>query len=449
MSNDSSHRQIGQSVGAKLRAARLAHKLTQSALARPNFSVSYISAIERGQIQPSLRALEILAHRLGLSSTQLLSLTGEVKDDTPLQINSSPIRDEEAIEFALLEAQIDILQNAPQLAIAHLEKLVSRVLKRPQQTYLRYLLGWSYFKSGRLQESELALSEAVELAKNQGDSYLNLQIYDLLGQVSAAMYNPLEALQFHRYCLNQLESMQLVDPFFKCQIYNRLGQLHSHLNDFPTTIEMFQQALSLIREYMASDQLKTSYWTIFQYHIHAKEYHLARLCAYKCLHLYNNETINSLRSQLYHYLGCALMKSDQEKAHDYLVQALEQENMTDDQLTQASILTHLAQWFLEHKALKEAEEHALKAQTLAQPFGATVIAADSLLMLGYIAYAQHRHETGDDYLKAGLAVLEHLGMEEDLAKHYARYAQLLEENGRMHDALIYLKLAFQQSQKGT
>ncbi len=448
MSNDTSHRQIGKSVGAKLRAARLVRKLTQSELARPNFSVSYISAIERGQIQPSLRALEILAHRLGLSSTQLLP-SGEVKDDTPLELNSSPIRDEEAIEFALLEAQIYILQNTPQLAIEHLENLVSKVLKRPQQTHLRYLLGWSYFQSGRLQESEHALSEAVKLAKNQGDSYLNLQIYDLFGQVSAAINNPLQALQFHRYCLKQLERMQLVDPVFKCQIYNRLGQLYSHLKDLPMAIEMFQQALSLIKEFMTSDQLKTSYWTIFQYHIHAKEYHLARLYAYKCLHLYTNETINSLRSQLYHYLGRALMKSDQEKAHSYLVQALEQENMTGDRLAQASILAYLAQWFLEHKALKEAEEHALKAQTLAQPFGATVIAAQSLLLLGYIAYAQHRHETGDHYFKAGLALLEHLGIEEDLAEHYGRYAQLLEENGRMRDALLYLKLAFQQSQKGT
>lgn len=73
MTSDPSFQKIGQNVGAKLRAARLARKLTQSQLARPDFSVSYVSAIERGQIYPSLRALEIFAQRLGLSSSDLLS----------------------------------------------------------------------------------------------------------------------------------------------------------------------------------------------------------------------------------------------------------------------------------------------------------------------------------------------------------------------------------------
>src|SRR5579884_101565 len=72
MPYDPSQQNIGQSVGAKIRAARIAKKYTQSHLAQPDFSVSYISAIERGQIHPSLRALEILANRLGLSSADFL-----------------------------------------------------------------------------------------------------------------------------------------------------------------------------------------------------------------------------------------------------------------------------------------------------------------------------------------------------------------------------------------
>src|SRR5579872_1474475 len=72
MPYDPPHQQMGRSVGAKLKEARLAKKYTQSQLAGNDFSVSYISAIERGQIHPSLRALEIFAMRLGLSSKDLL-----------------------------------------------------------------------------------------------------------------------------------------------------------------------------------------------------------------------------------------------------------------------------------------------------------------------------------------------------------------------------------------
>src|SRR5256886_14834076 len=95
-------RQIGQSVGAKLRAARLAKKYTQSQLARPDFSVSYISAIERGQIHPSLRALEILAVRLGLTSTDLLP-NPALQDGHSTSAASAPVRSEEDIEWQFLD----------------------------------------------------------------------------------------------------------------------------------------------------------------------------------------------------------------------------------------------------------------------------------------------------------------------------------------------------------
>src|SRR5260370_23354957 len=73
MPYDPPHQQMGRSVGAKLKEARLAKKYTQSQLAGTDFSVSYISAIERGQIHPSLRALEIFSMRLCLSSRDLLT----------------------------------------------------------------------------------------------------------------------------------------------------------------------------------------------------------------------------------------------------------------------------------------------------------------------------------------------------------------------------------------
>lgn len=50
MSTEQSNSQLGKSVGAKIRAVRQSLKYTQSQLATPEFSVSYISAIERGQI---------------------------------------------------------------------------------------------------------------------------------------------------------------------------------------------------------------------------------------------------------------------------------------------------------------------------------------------------------------------------------------------------------------
>src|SRR5437763_13805856 len=113
MSTDQSNSKLGQSVGAKIRAARQAKKYTQSQLAVPDFSVSYISAIERGQIHPSLRALEILAGRLGLTSTQLLPIRSQ-SDDQPSIAADTFQQNEEEDALHLLEADISIMQEEPE-----------------------------------------------------------------------------------------------------------------------------------------------------------------------------------------------------------------------------------------------------------------------------------------------------------------------------------------------
>src|SRR5215467_6252245 len=65
-------------VGANIFHVRRKLRMTQKQLATPEFSISYISAIERGRIRPSLKALEVLARRLNVTSAELLA---EIPDD--------------------------------------------------------------------------------------------------------------------------------------------------------------------------------------------------------------------------------------------------------------------------------------------------------------------------------------------------------------------------------
>ena len=63
---------VAARVGSNIREVRTKLSLTQAQLAAPEFSISYISAIERGKIRPSLKALSILAKRLDVPLTFLL-----------------------------------------------------------------------------------------------------------------------------------------------------------------------------------------------------------------------------------------------------------------------------------------------------------------------------------------------------------------------------------------
>ncbi len=442
MSPDEFHGQFTQSVGAKMRAVRLARKLTQNQLARPDFSVSYISAIEREQIQPSLRALAILAARLGLSSTQLL--TGQTSDDV---IRSAALNKlspgEEEVELMLVEAQIAIRQGAALRALEQLQQVATRNLKRRRQVQLQYLLGWAYLHTAQFEESKHALLEAARLAKDQSDSSINVCILNMLGTVYAATGNYTDALGAYQRCLDLLASDQQYNPFFTLQVYTNLGECYSRIRQFGRAVEMFQRAAAFAEELTAPGQLTAQYEKMYQHYSEAGEDHLAALGAYKCLYLYGQASRLLARSTLYYQLCRAVMRGDQEEARRFLDAALEREREGQDRLSVAGITVHLAMWFLAHKAVAEAKEYAQKAYEEAQPFGDSLIAAEALLLLGDIAYAGSQYEEGDACFAAGLAMLERLGMREELAEGLVHYSQLLENGGRLEEALRYLKRAFE------
>ncbi len=61
----------GRTIGDNIREHRLHQGLTQAQLASPRFSISYISAIERGKIRPSLKASVFLARQLNVPFVKL------------------------------------------------------------------------------------------------------------------------------------------------------------------------------------------------------------------------------------------------------------------------------------------------------------------------------------------------------------------------------------------
>ena len=445
MPSDSSHSNIGQSVGAKIRAARQAKKYTQSRLAQPDFSVSYISAIERGQIHPSLRALEILANRLGLSSTDFLPEASSNKANA----NSAPneaMQDAADIEVQFLEAQIAIWQGQAHAAITQLRQLASRNLSARQQIHLHYLLGWAYSTTAQYQEGEIALSEALQLIKDPNDQ-MGLQILNLLGTVYASMHNYAQGLQTHQRCLEMLENMRPLNPFLMAQVYTNMGIHYTYLNRFQQAIEMFQRALELTDTLSDPDQLQSICLHLFQQCKEINDYQQANHYGYRMMQVSSQEYNQSLKGDIYYYLGRAMLRRDQQAALAYLEKTLIQVEAMQDELILASVTTQFAQWFFEHEQFARAQEEAEKALDLASLYDDSVIKAEALMTLGKIAYAQKAYAPGDGYFVAALQILDQLSALEEHADGSATYSQLLEDQGRMSDAIAYMKQAFAARQK--
>src|SRR5260370_3340292 len=103
-----------------------------------------------------------------------------------------------------------------------------------------------------------------------------------------------------------------------------------------------------------------------------------------------------------------MMRGDQQRTLAYLQESLQEGAALQDQLSLASLTTHMAEWLLMNGRVDEAYENAQKASTLASASGDTLIAAYALLVLGQVAYAQKAYEEGDNHFVAGLQKLERL-----------------------------------------
>jgi transcriptional regulator with XRE-family HTH domain len=71
---------LAEAIGARIKRARLASGLTQSALAGDRYTKAYISALEHGIAKPSMAALNYLAPRLGTAPATLIADTDPLWD---------------------------------------------------------------------------------------------------------------------------------------------------------------------------------------------------------------------------------------------------------------------------------------------------------------------------------------------------------------------------------
>jgi transcriptional regulator with XRE-family HTH domain len=116
-----SHASLGtrRIIGERVRAARMALNMTQEELAGTTYSKSYISAVERGKMTPSFKALALLAERLGMTLSFLL---GEESSKESQKTPEESLIDEEQIA-RLSKAERVLQQGRYEEAIALFEQI--------------------------------------------------------------------------------------------------------------------------------------------------------------------------------------------------------------------------------------------------------------------------------------------------------------------------------------
>ena len=183
-----------ETIGQRLRRLRLERGLSQRALAEPGVSYAYISRIEAGTRQPSVKALRKLAPKLGVSA--------------------------------------DYLETGSDLAPTQQREL------KLADAALRLRLGQD------TADAERDLWGLLDEAIAAGDIRAAAQVRLVLGEVELAAGRALEAIEL----LEPATLDEELSPATRPDLYYQLGRAYVELGRIDRSIALFEACLAEIRE---------------------------------------------------------------------------------------------------------------------------------------------------------------------------------------------------------
>lgn len=442
---------VAKRVGDNIREVRMKLKRTQAQLAAPEFSISYISAIERGKIRPSLKALSILARRLDVPLTFLLEGNPEgVKEAQAVGYSPADSGPDQRIDVDLLQASVLVQQQQYEQANELLQPIQPERITIDQAYRLFFLRGQVHLGLQEYQEAVVDLRSALTQGEGLNDIEYTERARNLLGKAYFLLYNYTLAMEHHQRCYNAIESNQVMDPVFALDVYNNLASDYFRHGDPAKAVEFYHRALatmegmnrdaqSFARKYMEIGQ---SYKALGKLPV-AQEYMMRSLAIYE---MYDEQRLEGLSHQR---LGKTLEKqNDLEGAEREYRQAIEIEHDLDDAVASSTCHTSLAELLLRQGKLQEAQAEAQQALDFASTGNDAQAQGQALIALAQISHQTSNFAEADQLFAQALELLDSSQAHELAASAYFRYANLLEQRNEVQRSLSAIKKAYEHQRMG-
>lgn len=432
-----------QKMGKRLREARLRLSMTQSEVAGEQFSVSYISAVERGQIRPSLGALEQLSERL---EVPLADLVSDDRSGEPLVAGgreAAAERRQEEAEAKLRLAQAQIHQGKRTEALDTLRAINTTHLAGHNAMELRRLLATCYVQLDQPEEARKEALDGIALSERLGDEEMRARLRATLGAAYLLSRKPQLALEQFRLGHEAVARGVAPDPNFRLSMLYHLGQTHLLLNETGTAIEYLREAVQAADDLINPERQGDALWALNVAYTAQGDSRRAKNYAQRALAAYDQAENLSLTARAYARLGHATAQTNQvEEALNLLSQAQMMTERERDTRGQAEVQRSLAAVYVSQKQLTEAKAAASKALELAQSVNDDVLLAESELAMAQVQDAQGQAKQAEASFERAIALFESSGAHQHLGDAYALFSTFLENRGQSQRALEILRHAW-------
>jgi tetratricopeptide (TPR) repeat protein len=436
-------------IGQRIRRARLARNLTQGELANGIFSVSYVSAVERGQIRPSLGALQQLADRLQVPPAELLSsefdpeLDAAVADEDGWTAEADHAREE--ITSRLREAQVLSRQGRSAESIAVLRDILARASAPRDLALAHSFLAAVYNADGRPDAARTELLEAIPIAERIGDRELLERCRNDLGNAYFQLNQPLLALECHRACYHAVQRGIMRDSTFKLSVMTNLGNDYLTLGEFDQAIEVLQEAAALSTSALTPDRLAEIYRMLSASYGAQGDTARAKRYALHSIQSYEEAGNKRQASYVHTQLGRTYLASNMlEDAEAHLRVAYDIARKLGDPVRLAEAACSLSALYLQRNQADEAEAQAREALAVAESQPDPLPRTQALIALSAAMQARGKQREADKHLRSAVHYLDAVASPRERAAAAAQVSALYERRGDIPHAIEYLRLAWRQ-----
>ncbi len=334
--------------GERLRALRRASGMRQRDLAGEEYSAAYISMLESGRTRASMKALEHISRKLGVSVAELLG--GQPQPD--------------GVDARLAVTSVLLESRADERALELLAELANEALT-PRQVLARLRLeGRAYLRLRRAKEAIAPLERALVIAQQLGDRAEVARVRNQLGLCCYFTSAYREALQHHLGCLEAIQRGEVRDALLEFRVLSHLGNDHTVLGEHAAAIGYYERALAMSGDLADQERLAGVHAGLAYAYTKQDDFEPAIMHARTSLALYEQigakrtvpEVMNNL-AYLYGKVG------NRARADKLLVAALDRAREAGDM------------YYLPHIILSRAELYLVSDAALSQRLAQEALAA--------------------------------------------------------------------------